>query len=402
MFAHDVQLKNVKTHALSSVLNFLISHETQTSSLTFLHMGCIFISFLLLLQAYSLRKYLSCTLQITLEDGLPQQICLPCAKKASELYLFKKQCETSDQLLREMLGKPPLCKVLLDEIKRTKSLEFTEDVIVKSENNADLCESSNDFDASVETIQPDETKSGMPRKLKLKKQKHECNVCRKIFKHVSFLKRHMKVHDPPENLLCDVCNKTFTRSDLLQRHKTIHGLQTQLADTKLHNGASVGVNISELPPAEEKLSELKCSACNVYFNKWKLYVQHIESGHPDLGYSCMMCYRKFQKKSHLKRHMVTHQIVKPHSCDLCDKGFSRLEQLVRHKNDHSGIKTHICHICSRGKSEKRYSISNKLPFLSWRLIILYRYVQRFSTNFKLKRSHEDTQRGETVPVFDLR
>ena len=335
-------------------------------------------------------------LQITLEDGLPQQICLPCAKKASELYLFKKQCETSDQSLREMLGKPPLCKVLLDEIKRTKSLNFMEDnVVVKPEDDAD---SSNDFDDGAEIIRRDETEGDVPKRLKGKKQKHECGICRKIFKHGSFLKRHVKVHEPPENLPCDVCGKTFARSDLLQRHKTVHGLRTHPEGTKLHNGASEDVNVSELPPAGEKPSELKCSACDVCFDKWKSYLQHIERGHPDLRYSCMMCYRRFLKKSYLKRHMVTHRIVKPYSCNLCDKGFSRAEQLVRHTNDHSGIKTHICHVCSRGTYVEVFRINCTF----FRTLTLCHCMRRFSTNFEPEGSHEDAQRGETVPVFDLR
>lgn len=287
----------------------------------------------------------------------------------SELYLFKKQCENSDQLLRKMLGKSPLCQTQLDLNKTTEYAEFAENVVIKPEES----QSSNDFDGVDSVIiQLEKAKSDTYKNLELRKQEHQCTVCQKIFKRINHLKRHMKIHEPPENLPCDICSKTFSRFDLLQRHMTVHEVKSQLKDEEFGNGALQEVEMSDLPIVKEELSGFKCLACNCSFEDWESYVKHVEKGHPAMKYSCMTCFKKFTKNSHLKRHMRIHQVVKPYVCELCDKGFARLEQMVNHMNGHSGIKPHVCQICSKGNViPLHFSIFVTINCLNFKIIMLF-------------------------------
>jgi uncharacterized Zn-finger protein len=46
---------------------------------------------------------------------------------------------------------------------------------------------------------------------------------------------------------------------------------------------------------------------------------------------CEYCFKAFNYKNSLKRHLRTHTGIKPYSCNACNKNFSRKDILSRHK-----------------------------------------------------------------------
>lgn len=52
-------------------------------------------------------------------------------------------------------------------------------------------------------------------------------------------------------------------------------------------------------------------------------------------YPCDFCSRRFNKKSHLINHMVTHQTERPHGCNLCGARYRRKCDLVNHMKIHA-------------------------------------------------------------------
>ena len=108
-----------------------------------------------------------------------------------------------------------------------------------------------------------------------KSYKYRCNICAKLLKRMSDLKRHEMTHTKEKPHQCRVCSKTFTHSWHVARH------------IKIHSG--------EKP--------FGCSECSLSFI--------------DI-YS-------------LQKHKITHSGEKPYKCNLCFKAFYTNQQLRRHK-----------------------------------------------------------------------
>jgi len=64
-------------------------------------------------------------------------------------------------------------------------------------------------------------------------------------------------------------------------------------------------------------------------------------------HTCEKCDRSFSRATHLKRHMLTHEEVKPIQCTICTQRFSRADHLSLHMNSkHSdSTKKYQCNHC---------------------------------------------------------
>jgi len=51
---------------------------------------------------------------------------------------------------------------------------------------------------------------------------YKCHQCDAIFKQLSSLKRHYRIHTNEKPYSCEICNKCFTQSCTLQAHKRLH------------------------------------------------------------------------------------------------------------------------------------------------------------------------------------
>lgn len=53
-------------------------------------------------------------------------------------------------------------------------------------------------------------------------------------------------------------------------------------------------------------------------------------------FQCDFCGRRFNRKEHVTRHLLTHTGESEFSCDVCGRGFSTKKSLVKHINIHTG------------------------------------------------------------------
>ena len=119
-----------------------------------------------------------------------------------------------------------------------------------------------------------------------------CGVCGKVYNTRSKLQRHVRVHSGERPFPCVVCGKRFPRSDHVKQHMRVH--------TKLPGELST-------TPAPLGLTH-------------KSY--------------CRLCGVKFEQKSELSEHLLTHGFNKLFSCIYCGEVFESNEKLKVHRQTH--------------------------------------------------------------------
>ncbi|KAG1714580.1 Zinc finger protein 568 [Nymphon striatum] len=118
----------------------------------------------------------------------------------------------------------------------------------------------------------------------------------------------------------------------------------------------VGKALNEV---KEKYKQFVCRVCNKAFKLKSSLSRHLKHCH-DMGIedpvACSECGEKFNSKSFLAKHILTHNGGRPYSCDVCSKTFSRKYHLIRHMRMTScsgkPLLSHKCEICGRVYTRK--------------------------------------------------
>ncbi|CAH1109623.1 unnamed protein product [Psylliodes chrysocephalus] len=265
------------------------------------------------------------SIQITVGDGLPEQICKTCAADTLNLYLFKLKCEKTDKTLREKLLKNDVCNS--DIIKCNENLILAEHLKCEETENNTNDRNLNEFDSFFDSYSNDSYESEHDKE-----------------------KNEMTPKEKPREFWCDICTKQFTRNDLLLRHRIAHAMKME--NQKLEFDSSYQLDGDDDEDNYVGIKDLvyACNKCDSIFVQKDDLDTHLKSHFKEeYNVSCQICHKKFSKLAHLNRHLrSTHFIEKQYKCEVCEKSYHRQEQLRNHMNGHTGLKPHICDICCKG------------------------------------------------------
>lgn len=86
--------------------------------------------------------------------------------------------------------------------------------------------------------------------------------------------------------------------------------------------------------------EISCDSCGKSFSNKRELIDHIETDHMSLKFSCNLCSAEFRSAEKLKNHKrITHN--KNHKCEKCNAAFGKPHLLVEHvKVKHEGLRFH--------------------------------------------------------------
>ncbi|KAJ8720063.1 hypothetical protein PYW07_012106 [Mythimna separata] len=274
-----------------------------------------------------------CTpIEVSKEDGLPQNLCDACVKVLQLTYSFRKQATKAQDEFKK----------LLERNVKTEPQE----VDLKTENDHDYFANYEDFN-----FNPDFSKT------EIEDKEYTCSKCSKQFTKEKKYLKHLEAHENL-SLECDICKKLYSSQTLLDKHRAKHvknmcyvGDQSYSDDTHLLQPNMEQEEI-EVKTEEAPLCVLQCPHCRLTFTKQRSLSMHMRK-HRNVKkeFICDTCGKKFAMKHLLKRHVVMHSEVKPHKCEKCSKTYARRDQLISHMYSHKEHKPYVCEYCKKSFSQ---------------------------------------------------
>lgn len=77
------------------------------------------------------------------------------------------------------------------------------------------------------------------------------------------------------------------------------------------------------------------------------------------NHNCEKCFKSFSRLTHLRRHALIHEEVRPIQCSICEKSFTRMDHLKLHEaSNHSESKPFHCDHCKKGFIRKEHLIKH--------------------------------------------
>ncbi|CAG5114927.1 unnamed protein product [Candidula unifasciata] len=153
----------------------------------------------------------------------------------------------------------------------------------------------------------------------------QCPDCGKLFSTEDNMKRHRKVHTLNRPFSCGTCEKKFKTSGALKGHQLIH--------------------------TATRPYPCNIPGCSRTFRTPKFLKSHQEEFHHLIPkkFFCSVegCNYSFFKRSHLKRHTITHTGERNFHCTWpgCSKSFRHSDNLKVHFRAHTNEKPFQCHLC---------------------------------------------------------
>ena len=182
-------------------------------------------------------------------------------------------------------------------------------------------------------------------------EKHECNVCGKIFRWPCQVESHRnKVHQCKYfKLECDICGKQFESNNSLDIHIDKTHLSRKLMCEICGKEYESKYALNEHTKKEHGMEKIVCDCCYRAFSNEQDLEFHKQKLHPSI--KCEFCNESFQKGSEkLRSHIqLLHKETK---CEVCGKYLGAPKALKRHKQSyHSGVQWK-CDICGKNLSCK--------------------------------------------------
>ncbi|XP_053698324.1 zinc finger protein 845-like [Sabethes cyaneus] len=263
-----------------------------------------------------------------------------------------------------------------------------------------------------------ETNHPLPKIIRSKKVRPQCEQCGKFFPSLGRAREHQLVeHENGVAAECKICLKTFATIANLRRHMVVHSKEHPYECNICGVRYRVSTDLSKHILADHQgKTAYHCTACNMPFKTKNEYyghrnrvhnkttlkpfrcrlcsevplnsrdlTDHIESCHPDEVYpykQCPDCPAKYFTGMSLGLHQRTKHgklgksgLPHPTSyvCDLCGKKYKNRNSLKIHMgNEHDGERKYACEVC-----DKRFAFRSNLS----RHLQMHEEIKRFACDF---------------------
>lgn len=136
--------------------------------------------------------------------------------------------------------------------------------------------------------------------------------------------------------------------------------------------------IDHLDSVNCQSNKIACDLCPKIFFTKKGIRNHVQL-HEKKKFECNICDYSTVKKSHLKRHKITHEQIPRYECSICHK---RVREVRAHMKTHTAQKKTRCVICKKMMAEVRIKVHMKR----------HNYLRKCDNCEETFKSHEDLRR----------
>lgn len=181
----------------------------------------------------------------------------------------------------------------------------------------------------------------------------ECNLCKLPLPSASGLEKHLETHKAGSATHdCSVCNLSFLSKDALTCHRARTGhvggtkpLECNVCHEKFYVGKQFARHIKLHP----KYKTTECTLCGKHLSTHQSLSLHMDRHFESNGILCPHCGKRFFEERNYRRHLLTHQGIRPYTCDVkgCQKSFYTLFEIKRHKKYHFDTRDFACPYCSK-------------------------------------------------------
>ncbi|CAH0387741.1 unnamed protein product [Bemisia tabaci] len=338
-----------------------------------------------------LRKIEDCLpIKVSEEDDLPKSVCGECYLKLDDFYNFRESCRKTAKLFAKTEVPALLLKVPEVQEKRFGNKSAIERSIqgeCRDEKDGQLviCEPEESQHANGDTIadtasDEDDEESLHERSKKLPELGEPCsedyvlmkeetfdldvkdtkaggsNVLADYlveFNHNSHDREHDNERERERELMKDkdIFETQKLRKEVLPPmwdvyEKTVSNKEN---DGKLYDGV---IKITHRRYIVSK-GAFPCSLCGECF-EFDQGRGRDDSEEKARLFDCHVCGKLFPRRSSWKRHLSTHEDMKPYLCRICGHGFNRREHLSRHLLSHTNTKPFNCTACGKLFTRKEH------------------------------------------------
>ncbi|KAM3614754.1 uncharacterized protein V6R79_018797 [Siganus canaliculatus] len=147
----------------------------------------------------------------------------------------------------------------------------------------------------------------------------KCPHCKQRFRFKSLLLRHSTTHTGLQPYACARCGQRFRSQTLCLKHETFCDAVSKEDQSNVKSDAAK--QLTDMSGPREPVQKPQTQVSNEY--------------------KCKFCTKTFMKARNLRRHILTHNEVKPYRCKACDSCFSRYDHLKVHQARCKGRKSRL-------------------------------------------------------------
>ncbi|XP_037633136.1 zinc finger protein 883-like isoform X2 [Sebastes umbrosus] len=181
---------------------------------------------------------------------------------------------------------------------------------------------------------------------------YSCKICGKTFRLNSDVKSHIRTHTGEKRYKCNTCGKRYCRMVDLRRHSRIHTIQYICQDEEVLADQQLFIQErnSSLDQEDSHVAESQDQKGGKHGDSNKSHSNNVCKTPLNIytgNHICDVCGKDFDTKYKLDRHFRVHTDEKPYFCNICETGFNDISTLRRHKTIHTGEKPYSCKTCGK-------------------------------------------------------
>lgn len=385
-------------------------------------------------------------------------MCVPCVLQVSRAFNFKKQCQRSDQQLRQYFQCNDKCDshTIDGDIQSDDVESFT--LIDTVQNDDGEIVTDSDIENVVTAFEESHTDNSYDVQFTddNEQDNNNSNKCLLIVSNGTELDAEQLV----EQITLDASNVCDLNNENISFTSNENLLTNQLNSIDVHHMNNESILIKEIDNDENESNgydselelqaeqitndlieniyfetkanesetnemmkenkienfstqtKLQCNECNLYFDTISAKELHLMSVHKSIenamkkSFECPECHKVFAENKILNRHLKIHNPIKKHVCSECNMSFSESSNLTKHMKKHTGElrnivgKPNLCAVCGKGFKWSS-SLSKHMKHHTGHKILRCQYCPKYYVEARSLNIHLRKHTGEKPFKCDI-